>query len=783
MATARSPSPNPSRPRTPDVRKSCTSIPSSMSGHHHRNHGCRSPSPSRRASLEHKENERDLSNASKPSAATARSPASGMSSSLAKGTKSFMAPTISATSKAVTASPRRTILAEKNEAVPSAVVRSSLTSLLAESRASEEVPVRREAGLGTRSHQDAAKAPKESSGMFSAVSDPRTVDLEIKNLCASGVLSPYRLSPAAPMAPLDVDPFLPPYDPHTNYLSPRPRFLHYRPNPRIDQCLFDESGLTEDAVDGKRLEDSFTSESCEDTQGQVEEEQSTNLEKDCQESSSSSEVELMGGDTINSPVPEPEFDTKPTGKGRFFTWYKFTSFLLVLAIACFFGSFMGCPVMPSSSMLKTPPDISAMDRLHVMDYLAASAINFKQVGRRLGKSLIFFASYATVTTISREEFGPIFLANLTASIVEQRLDIDHSYIIEHTNRGIDKEQPFEGEVQQSVEEDEVKFSGDEQEDDTMYEDGKSGIDVAEEPEEIPPFEEEIEEATMDKHEDDVSRDELQGGTVFEDEHSEIYVTQDLEESDVLLDDSEVHEKLQNDGTEECNSVKKIEETEINKNVGVGIDAIKSESYNELELNNDFVTEYVHDYGASFASEHSGSDKTPLVSGDEHELSSNLLQENVSLHGSDGKFAAGIFSAVSLLAALFVFLLMKQKKIPLFDNKLEVPPAKEISKSVSGSSESHGLAKGSPFENNPVDMLLADSGPTEFSSSLHSSTPRKEMEETLSQDRRDSVVSLSSTSYGSFTTYEKCSAKKGNRDEEVMTPVRRSSRLRNQIASP
>jgi hypothetical protein len=53
------------------------------------------------------------------------------------------------------------------------------------------------------------------------------------------------------LAPLDADPSMPPYDPKTNFLSPRPQFLHYRPNPRVESYLNEES-------DGRRLEESFS---------------------------------------------------------------------------------------------------------------------------------------------------------------------------------------------------------------------------------------------------------------------------------------------------------------------------------------------------------------------------------------------------------------------------------------------------------------------------------------------------------------------------------------------
>ncbi|MCI93272.1 hypothetical protein A2U01_0114570, partial [Trifolium medium] len=46
---------------------------------------------------------------------------------------------------------------------------------------------------------------------------------------------------------------MPPYDPKTNYLSPRPQFLHYKPKPRMDledsfimSGSFSDTEVTED---------------------------------------------------------------------------------------------------------------------------------------------------------------------------------------------------------------------------------------------------------------------------------------------------------------------------------------------------------------------------------------------------------------------------------------------------------------------------------------------------------------------------------------------------------
>ncbi|CAL9761034.1 unnamed protein product [Musa acuminata subsp. burmannicoides] len=806
--TTRSPSPNPSRPRTPDAsvaRKNCTAIASAFSEPHQRSAGGKSGvalAASSRASLEQRENERDLncSASSKPSAVRARSPAPSSCCS-AKGAKNFMAPTISAASKAVAASPKRRILAERNETVP--VVRSSLTSLLDESPAPEEVPAKRRVSFGARPHQDSGV--QETPYVGGGGSEPRKIESEIKDRRYSGVLPSFHISPAA-IAPLDADPSLPPYDPHTNYLSPRPRFLHYRPNPRIDQYLNQEGDLM-DAGDGKRLEDSFSSESSEETPGQTEEEQqSTPGDDEC----SSPEVEAMEEETGESPVPESESNPKSTDKGRSFWHYKFASLLLVLGIACIFGSFLGSPIL-SSSMLKTPV-IPAIDDVHVRDYLAVAALDLKELARKLSQwSCDSFARYTTLTSLPREEFGPFFNRNLTAANIEQREDIDYSYIgtivsNEHIGQGSAMEQPFEGEMQEeSMEEHEVDIDHSNSAT-TLSNEHTDQVSEMEQP-----FETSVQQESMEEHEVDVSGDELKDDTESGDEKSGMEVTQGLEENDVTVEpqaDDDVKEsslvEFESEKIAEADDAKEMEEEAI-------VDGIESEKNIELELSkmqdigpHDLVTQHDEvaggqgDSGSSSSSASQTHEDSPSASGDER-ISNTVQSQDLSMYGSDGKhamkLAAGLSSAV-LLVACFTFLLMKQRQTPSVDNPQIAPAKKVITKSVSGSSESHGHARGSPFQNTPVvDMLMMDSGPSEFSSSLQHSTSvgrrrairKGEEEEPESNERRlrrDSTVSSSSISYGSFTTYEKLSSKKGSRDEEVITPVRRSSRIRNhQIASP
>ncbi|KAM3235438.1 hypothetical protein P3L10_015474 [Capsicum annuum] len=59
--------------------------------------------------------------------------------------------------------------------------------------------------------------------------------------------------------------------------------------------------------------------------------------------------------------------------------------------------------------------------------------------------------------------------------------------------------------------------------------------------------------------------------------------------------------------------------------------------------------------------------------------------------------------------------------------------------------------------------------------------------TRKSNRRESsatsLFSIGSPSYGSFTTYERIPAKHSSEGEEVITTVRRASRIRSHVISP
>ncbi|EPS69908.1 hypothetical protein M569_04859 [Genlisea aurea] len=139
--------------------------------------------------------------------------------------KNFMSPTISAASK-FTPSPRKkeeVVLSERNDPIPSSPY-AKKSAFLDSAESSRNRPAARETKNGRK---------LETVLLFSSDSISTAKDQE--------------------------EEALPPYDPKTNILSPRPRFLRYKPNPRTDLLLNREKGL-DDLDCFKQLEDNFMAE-------------------------------------------------------------------------------------------------------------------------------------------------------------------------------------------------------------------------------------------------------------------------------------------------------------------------------------------------------------------------------------------------------------------------------------------------------------------------------------------------------------------------------------------
>jgi hypothetical protein len=131
-------------------------------------------------------------------------------------------------------------------------------------------------------------------------------------------------------------------------------------------------------------------------------------------------------------------------------------------------------------------------------------------------------------------------------------------------------------------------------------------------------------------------------------------------------------------------------------------------------------------------------------------------------------ALGASLAAIIIPAALAFLYMRQKQAHVAVNSnAPTEQAEQVeAQSGSGSSEGNVFVKGSQFQNPMVEETerLGGSGASQYSSSLSSGLgmrTKDKGEESLSREpmlRRDSTA-YSTSSYGSFTTYEKIPAKK------------------------
>lgn len=204
-----------------------------------------------------KENEQDPT---APKPIKGRSPVMTSSPKGPPFQKNFMAPTISASSKAVGSScQRKRVLGERND-----MVRSSYTSPQTETIA----------GTAVRFPLPSTQVG-ETTGCTDKLSFASPQIKEIPSLSerspAKGGSPWVRPETVTQPNPLQSDPF-PPYDPKVNYLSPRPQFLRYKPKPQAD-LRGNELDSLEMNSDPRSLEESFSSECSDDSiSAQTEEE-------------------------------------------------------------------------------------------------------------------------------------------------------------------------------------------------------------------------------------------------------------------------------------------------------------------------------------------------------------------------------------------------------------------------------------------------------------------------------------------------------------------------------
>jgi hypothetical protein len=673
------------------------------------------------------------------------------------GAKSFMAPTISAASKAVaaSASPRKKVLGERNNdpthPVPSS---SSPGDLLTHGKLRVPPPTEEALGVPRRLRLSldeapvpplAAALPAASHGARRSLGGEEGVE-EVENPVRK--VHHHHGEPGDAAAP---------YDPKTNYLSPRPQFLRYRPNPRVE--LYHQGGV-------RQLVDSFaSSESSEETDGSATTEEE-GLSEEEQESPPPAAVSEAGADTVTADVlaskpatvsllpqapksePEDPIATSPRVRAptselgpaatpvRAPAKKKRSSlrFLLVapFALVLFMATSLVCvppapgsPVVLNASLSKASEYfVSSVQELNPVE-LAAWLKQWSS------SSLDFVSSYWDSLASPRKQdfFGPRIAANLSAAVaddadlclgfyysaVETRLTPTVQEPISANTLKEEMEEVASASDALAIEEDMAAFGDatveDEPIDGEMFQESVSATSSG------------IEEALYAAMPDEVLGS---SGEEMASSNQEMDIPSQSEpEPEHTVGDMDVPSLQQDVQTDESEGDQKEVHVEQDQ-----------EAHHGQKLGSDMWSRYMEEFSK------------PAV--------------------------AGSVLAILVVSAALALLFMRQNqaRVSLNPNEqAEDEPAEQVeqveNRPGSGSSEGHAFAQGSHLQNPVVEETerIGGSDASQYSSRLSSglSKRRKDKAEQSLQNlepmsRREST-GYSTSSYGSFTTYEKIPAKK------------------------
>ncbi|KAG5101219.1 hypothetical protein JHK84_046188 [Glycine max] len=757
--------------------------------------GIRESGGSLRDSFDDKENGKDQ--ILKPT--KVRSPAVS-----SKGSKNFMSPTISASCK-INESPRKKVLIEKNEAVPSPADKKSHVRKVTFAEPLEEKMIdgiipNFEEGLRSSLSSEDLSGESETSEThymdvpliskndtdlcFESVNDvnvnvPLVLENDIYtepsfetepdcvNLDPTFKLSPTATPPislkATVVAPLDADPLMPPYDPKTNYLSPRPQFLHYKPKSRMELCR------------ERELDDSFISGSFSDTEV-TEDSQSEVSQKESEDVSSDETVKEEEGEISElSParrtlMPGESVEAKQVPKPRFTVRAKAVALILLLAVAFVSISVTDSPVIDRTVFegfykVYVSSEFPEFARANFDLFTQFAKTNFNEIARNLQ---IWFTKLLSSTS---EFISDVRGGHNLAKLQYYNLTIQHDYSM------VDQ-YPIFGHGENEIGETHVPVWDADESDAVSDIDGDEDIegDISEEHYEI--YEEQVQQdvATITGAEnvlDAPESEEVQSEQLAEAGNLEATVAQE----------AEANLNVEN-------------QPSLNLEVAeISIEAYESDTKqaheNDAELNVNEQSDISLDSDVAAAKDDVAEEKSEsidaAIKGNEGRLGAIDIPPHVVLCLLLG---AG---TVLIAGAAFNWSRKKgSKSISSVEKPLELHNDSFPSKNKQISPEKSS----GPVE---MDVLEDSSCPSEASSIQQSSFYcEKEVNEghrlgpekkRKNNYRRESLASsasdysMGSPSYGSLTLYEKIPIKQGHWEDEIITPVRRSSRIRNQATSP
>ncbi|KAL1203653.1 hypothetical protein V5N11_009227 [Cardamine amara subsp. amara] len=754
-----------------------------------------------------------------------------------KGSKNFMLPTISAVSK-INASPRKKVLSDKNEMSRSF---SDVKGLILED---------------TKSHHHRAKSCVSFSDVIHTIcidekkhfeeSHDMTVTDYVENEGITYSDPRFRISPrpsvpytSPEFAASEVNTLLPPYDPNKNYLSPRPQFLHYKPNPRVEK-RFDEC---------KQLEELFISESSSsDTELSVEEsENCAEQEKDVAEAvveeetedvkkrfderkqldelliseSFSSETELSveesekceervkyGADAgveeetedveqleaesddkemVSESIEETSQVPKQSGfrKLRFFVWFLALALGFMLVSAT-----LSPPAEPRFYKFHIPREITEF----------AKANNLEQWSEKLWtlteSSLVYIDKLISSLGGEETEYGPLQFHNLTYTLEDET--VFHPISVEINEEPLPEKMIGQNNLEDGSGEDGSvnefeEESGIEENSEVVCE-TKDGVAETNE----------FDEQTEMKPGTDIELNEDEGNLKVLSEDGVEWNIEEQRESEVNPEEnydarvSESQEKLETGSSEKESEAIYINQHDVEsavinvhqqKQSGIddaesgleeGFGEIAAETSNDLYLKGGSSNKADNDLTKAVSGSGSEGGLEEIAAATSDDLHHKVRSSNKTDNGSSAK-AMIVFSSTTMLVLLAAVAFIYSKKPRPVAAATPEPTPKTNENLMKGKLSSLN------FEEDVDDRISYS-----FSkkSSLHkdpqSGGGKKSNNSSSSKLRRESMAtsaseySVGSFSYGSFTTYEKIPIKTGDREEEMVTPVRRSSRIRNKL---
>ncbi|KAF2320765.1 hypothetical protein GH714_030582 [Hevea brasiliensis] len=602
---------------------------------------------------------------------------------------------------------------------------------------------------------------------WDSLSKSITMDKDCVNLDPSFEISPRA---SCPLAPLDADPLMPRYDPKTNYLSPRPQFLHYKPNPRIQLYLNKER-------DGKELEENSATETSSEAEVTEEETLSDDSKKESEDASSGDVLIKVEEEDKEEELLVSEPNPISTSKGAAEAKIMDPSVLNNLSL----------------SNLYVPPEMSESIR----DNLEGLTQKFRQ---RIHDSFSYIHNLI-ISFRERPKPSPLRFANLTTlpedGLVNNFLLVDQS--------------PFSAAVKYERNEftltREVDIKSFEEEEDQLIEVDENVEVEGNEVDENKETDENIEEAAEGEKNDQ------------EYEGEKVIATHDNLEVEVLVDDivlesEEANMTLQAKATEPGNTpTAPITQDRVETAGCVGelqskIDAI--DLLVPIPQAAEFQPDKSHPRQSlaendmnSVETESSISENKPESLDSDAAMNSESVDS--AIHGTKNNiFSSQAVMGTSLLVlgllAAFAFIYVMNKTSTTSNIAITMDQA-PLTKKLDYSPLS--VTSGQTFQKRTREAETeGESCPSEmsgfqysYSSSYSKERKKGTTSEALSHERKprknsrreslaSSDYSTESLSYGSFTSYEKIINKNGNGEEEYsFTPVRRSSRIKNHVTSP